>query len=232
MLTNRSLAPSPAERLASSSISLSNSIARHEVQPLLIPQLFASFALLFVYLCIPHNGRGRRWLYQLRWAVFGIIVWRELGIIGWRPYSEAIKMRTLGTGFGFGIGLISFWTIIASATWLIWDDPQVSARRIERKKTLPSTCLPAEKNGTTVPHEHGSRSNEHASPLRRRPDGQLPPEPHLQSKTGDDDDWTYYWQSYPVDSLWTRVEWVADLILNFRGPGWNWEVRRRIWKKL
>ncbi len=33
----------------------------------------------------------------------------------------------------------------------------------------------------------------------------------------------YYWQSYPT-KLPERIPWTLDLLINFRGPGWNWAV--------
>jgi len=38
-----------------------------------------------------------------------------------------------------------------------------------------------------------------------------------------DDGYEYYWQSYP-DNLSERIPWVLDLLMNFRGPGWNWAI--------
>jgi hypothetical protein len=40
---------------------------------------------------------------------------------------------------------------------------------------------------------------------------------------GEEGEYEYYWQSYP-DNLWERVPWVLDLLINFRGPGWNWVI--------
>lgn len=36
-------------------------------------------------------------------------------------------------------------------------------------------------------------------------------------------DWEYYWQPYP-DTFGERFGWVMDLLINFRGPGWNWAI--------
>ena len=33
----------------------------------------------------------------------------------------------------------------------------------------------------------------------------------------------YFWQPYP-DNILERTDWVWDLLANFRGPGWNWEI--------
>lgn len=40
---------------------------------------------------------------------------------------------------------------------------------------------------------------------------------------GDNGQMEYYWQSYP-DNIKERIPWVMDLIMNFRGPGWNWAI--------
>lgn len=39
-----------------------------------------------------------------------------------------------------------------------------------------------------------------------------------------DNNLEYYWQSYPTDSFKERVEWVFDLVVNFRMPGWNFAI--------
>ena len=45
-----------------------------------------------------------------------------------------------------------------------------------------------------------------------------------KSRAGEEDakgqDVEYYWQSYP-ENLGERISWVADLLMNFRFPGWN-----------
>lgn len=37
------------------------------------------------------------------------------------------------------------------------------------------------------------------------------------------DEWEYFWQPYP-DNVWKRIGWVTDLILSFRGQGWNFSI--------
>ena len=36
-------------------------------------------------------------------------------------------------------------------------------------------------------------------------------------------EYEYYWQSYP-DKISERIPWTVDLLMNFRGPGWNWAI--------
>lgn len=38
-----------------------------------------------------------------------------------------------------------------------------------------------------------------------------------------DGEWEYFWQPYP-STLFTRIGWVIDLILSFRGQGWNFSI--------
>ena len=36
-------------------------------------------------------------------------------------------------------------------------------------------------------------------------------------------EYEYYWQSCPT-KLFERIPWTMDLLINFRGPGWNWAI--------
>lgn len=38
-----------------------------------------------------------------------------------------------------------------------------------------------------------------------------------------DEEWEYFWQPYP-ENFFTRIGWVTDLILSFRGQGWNFSI--------
>lgn len=38
-----------------------------------------------------------------------------------------------------------------------------------------------------------------------------------------DDEWEYFWQPYPA-TFFARIGWVTDLILSFRGQGWNFSI--------
>jgi hypothetical protein len=45
----------------------------------------------------------------------------------------------------------------------------------------------------------------------------------LNSSAGEQDEFEYYWESYP-DNLLDRIPWLVDLFLNTRGIGWNWAI--------
>ncbi|KAI1208081.1 uncharacterized protein F4807DRAFT_164701 [Annulohypoxylon truncatum] len=44
-------------------------------------------------------------------------------------------------------------------------------------------------------------------------------------KLAAEQEFEYYWQEYPADaSLWTRIDWVFDIVSTFRMTGWNWAI--------
>ena len=116
----------------------------------------------------------------------------------------------------FGSGLISVWGIVWSMTWLVWTRPQFDAMRVERRrKSWKGT------NGNVV--QNGEYPNLRQRIIANR-DAKLERTDIISSETnGKVEETEYYWQSYP-DNLHDRIDWVLDLIMNFRGPGWNWQI--------
>lgn len=103
--------------------------------------------------------------------------------------------RALLGANGYMVGLIAAWWCIWAATMLIFHDPEIEFQRIERMRT--EKCLA--QNGQTVPNGSPAvaECTQRCEPL--------------------------IWQPYP-DQILHRVNWALGLLLNMRGPEWNWRI--------
>ncbi|KAI9839085.1 MAG: hypothetical protein M1838_004400 [Thelocarpon superellum] len=187
--------------------------------PYLYPQQLLSPLLYLLYLLVPQ--RRFPLARYLRFPLFGYIIVNEITTILW--------CKSPSTAVGYGIGIISVWGLEWSAALLFFNDPQKDFRRVEKITTLPETSTqPASVDEPTALASNGSATGTETA------NGVLSRTKHpirdSKTPTGVNGSTTapvlgprYFWQSYP-DSLGARVDWSLDLISNFRGSGWNWEI--------
>ncbi|KAH8602683.1 hypothetical protein B0O99DRAFT_603956 [Bisporella sp. PMI_857] len=215
-------------------------IAEGSLRPFVLPYHIWGFLIVFVYLCIPHTKNP--WVYAARWPVLAIIIAFEISTI--RTTSS------WNSGAAYVAGLVSAFGVVYSTVWLILYRPQWDARRVERRdKRLNGGHDPAE-NGVLRGYDAALReynkeanldqenaqlrkrlSNGHVANGAAKEVSELPSTAELQENNrpagmllpAEDDDFEYYWQQYP-DNLADRIPWVLDLTVNFRGPGWNWQI--------
>ena len=193
-------------------------VASGDLRPMVQPYYSYWLFILIGYLCIPHVNRP--WLYAARWLVMALITVVNLNIIQ--------TTSTMGIGTGFGVGLVAAWGIVWSATWLIWNAPQFDAQRVEVKdkrawlNSIEGVIDEGDKSSAN------GKASKKVEGLRSRQTQNGHAKSQEQGKTvnanGKIKPLEYYWQPYPIDSFRDRIDWVVDLVLNFRGPGWNWEV--------
>jgi hypothetical protein len=219
-------------------------VADGTLRPIVVPYFLYGFILLSIYLCIPHTKSPL--LYSARWPVLAVIV-----AFQWKVMWEATSMSM---AMGFGCGLFSVWGIAWSFTWLVWNNPQFDAKRVQRGKKN------GVENGTTVGngvHANGSathktsdkaieangasssnagddlrhRSHQNGDTKAEKTEGEhaLNGNAYIHESEASEipsrikGGTNYYWQAYP-DNLRERFPWVCDLLMNFRGPGWNWAI--------
>ncbi|KAM0182587.1 hypothetical protein ACHAPF_000831 [Botrytis cinerea] len=134
----------------------------------------------------------------------------------------------------FVAGLISVYGIVTSLTWLLFMRPQFNAKRIERRKIQENKTITKDNKRKPTAHEEGTKSdirqrirvNGEESKLSygsKTPNGKDIGSLHGQPAANEITGPQYYWQSYPYN-FWERLDWISDLIINFRGPGWNWAI--------
>ena len=196
------------------------SVAAGEIKPLIVPYHFLGEFLLVGYLCIPHVGRP--WLYATRWLVLAAIITFEV--------KKILETSSISLGTGFHLGVGSAWIIIWSMTLLLWTNPQLDARRVERRLggniARDEKGSPKQKNVMAC-NQHSNANDGlkvrlqqkgHTKDTSVRPEGMVKKDGRPLTAT------EYFWQPYPKDSFRDRLSWVLDLVINLRLPGWNWEI--------
>jgi hypothetical protein len=198
-----------------------------------------------LYLCIPHKQRP--WVYGARWLVLAGIVWFQWQSL-WRT-SSASPAIALAAGLTavWGVVWSVVWLVLRRPQW----DAERIERRGGRNRSIDGS--PGDESrgigretidnlrALTENHTEGHRTLSEAQKgtLRKRDfqnghtkdqkaDGHIEANGRAHQVRYSTEDETeggaqYFWQSYP-DKLTDRIHWVMDLIINFRGPGWNWAI--------
>ncbi|KAK4465494.1 hypothetical protein QBC42DRAFT_218689 [Cladorrhinum samala] len=172
-------------------------LAAGEVRPFLIPQsLLGPFIIPWVYLSIPHGGRGGKgspsWIYRARWPV-----------AAWMLYLDWKLLTTTSAAneaVGFAAGLVACWGAIWGSAMVLFCDPQREAVRVKR-----------------VPRRRRKNNDQKEEKEKEMTKRKKIDESH------DPDAYDYVWEPFPQAGSWfDRLGWTAALLLNFRGTGWSW----------
>jgi hypothetical protein len=190
-----------------------------EARPFLYPWAAAGALLVLVSLLIDYRrSRTRR---------IGSYVAFTL-MCGFQAWTIATN-RARNPAAAFGVGLISCFGVMWTASIMIFNDCQRDFRRIERRAMNDggggevvegnghATSSGVALNGSAKDYGRGgdyavrqrlaAKQDEEAStskgPSQRR--GPL------------------FWQPYPSGPMIERLDWVADVFCSFRGVGWNWQ---------
>lgn len=211
--------PSPRDVVATYRRTIEIRVSEGSLRPMVLPYHFYGFILLGTYLCVRHTNRPM--LYKARWIVLVAITWFQLETL-WHTSSTNMAMS-------FVAGLISTYGIITSLTWLVFMRPQFDAKRIERKtiKKHGIATQGNESDGTAYlgSDELGSRQRARANGdvSRKSIESKVSNGKNLGSSRSQPSANEYHWQTYP-DEIWERLGWISDLVINFRGPGWDWAI--------
>lgn len=171
------------------------------VSPFLLKHILGVICLVLIPLLFRPTNTFQSQL--VRYAFHAIVT-------GFSVYA-VLYVRFIGPGNGYGVGLLTTWFLIWSSTILAFNDVQKDFKRIEKGYVQPSSP-PLRKSvqarGTLKPND--TKHDPETSPVAVLGD---------KGKRK-----VYHWQSFP-DSFPHRVDWVLDLVFNFRGPNWNWRAR-------
>jgi len=221
-LTATGPAPSMREAMAAYRAIFDARLAEGSLRPFVFPYHLYGMFLLVIYLLIPHTNN--RIIYEARWVVLAVIC-----ALQWKTLQDSTSM-SMATGFA--TGLISAWGVVWAWTWLVWMNPQRDAKRVQSRKATPKIEHNGTANGSAESHiGNGSAISIQIGDTRKRvqANGHAKEEQsngHAAAKeatSGKEVSVEYYWQSYP-SSFSARFSWVTDLLVNFRGPGWNWAI--------
>ncbi|KAH7418602.1 membrane bound O-acyl transferase family-domain-containing protein [Cadophora sp. MPI-SDFR-AT-0126] len=213
-LTSTSSRPSHRVVTTTYRASFNTLVQEGKLRPLVLPYHLYGCILLFLYLCIPHTQSPA--LYAARWPVLGLIL-----AFQWKTLWEATSM-SMATGYA--AGLVAAWGAVWSVTWLVFYRPQFDAKRVERRTrsgTGPVSGLGKQSNGDARQGNGSATGYTNGSAeLKYRGKEDIETNGKLDKDAGAME---YYWQSYP-DNFLDRFTWTSDLLMNFRGPGWNWAI--------
>lgn len=186
-------------------LDFAHQVAAGRIKPLILPYaVLGSFLLPVLYFTAPHVHRP--WLYAARWPLMAFIFVFNL--------HETFTTSSANFAIGYAVGLMQAWGIVWAATLLIWMRPQFEAERVEKRKRKRTKTTSA-----GVSASASSVARQQSGPF----DDDKAPDEDVATSLGEG--YEYYWQAYPADAPWTtRLGWSVDLVLSFRGTGWNWCV--------
>jgi len=206
--------PLPIPQTPQEALSHFQSHLTHLLYENFIPFIYPLHALpptlLVLYHLLPPSRSPL--IYYVRYPLFIAIVWLSV--------SSMMQCRSAMVTVGYGIGLLNAWCVLWGATLLVWRDFRGEAGRVEVQGEMGGKQLDdladGEGTGMEQSEDRGIRSRIVDSDGKR---------------TGKDDDGEQstttdvkiVYQSLPTDFL-HRLDWVLDLVTNFRGTRWNHQI--------
>lgn len=198
-------------------------IASGEYQPYMFPQAVMGALVVIIYLLIPHHNRP--WLRSCRYLV---VAWAA----GFAAYFICYT-RAKSFSVGYGIGLVNVWGVFWTIALLLCNDAQADFMRIERIERISGT---AGAPSTLTKGKRQEKEEEHSMDSMDSMDPKSTATMTKQQAEQQDSTTTagtagpashhgqFAWQPYPLSPFVERLDWVLDLLANFRGAGWNWRT--------
>ena len=250
-LTSTSAPPSHRVVTATYRAVFSAEVEKGTIRPY-VPLTYHSYGLLllFAYLCVPHTTRP--WLYKARWGVLAVIWWWQWKAM-WEASSMSMAFGYAnGLVAAWGMMWTATWLVWCRPQFDARrvERRRIQTRRMERGEIgdsggaqngilLASNGGISDQAGQLRPNGAATREANGNADLRERTkaNGNAKSEAtehtngHIKSDDSESshevgkesEEWEYYWQSYP-DNFAGRFDWVMDLLVNFRGPGWSWAI--------
>ena len=170
--------------------------------------------LVILYLLLPPTPS--KFVFYFRYPLFAFLTYLQ-----WKALQEA---RTPKVALGYGVGLISAWGLLWGATLVIFGDARSEFKRIEKRVQAGWPSTKAIDDGLTALIPVSSVSGADKQDLRRRTEkGNKGHLPDAQFKSSSEMSAHYVWQTLPP-TLLHRLDWVLDLVSNFRGVGWSHQI--------
>lgn len=185
-------------------------LATEGYEPFVYPYNALSAYLLIAYLLLPPSRSGL--VHYARYAVFAIIVVASVTAIR--------QCRSSMVTVGYGIGLLNAWAILWSASLIIFNDARADFKRIEEHRATSG-------DGSSSEIDRGTSTNvdkANNGALRKRDvNGAVKQSSSEAVQREPTQGITYVWQSL-AQSFHHRLDWVLDLVSNFRGVRWNYQI--------
>lgn len=192
---------------------LDEGLASGEYKPFVWPYRAFGPYLLILYLLLPPTNS--KVVYYARYPLFALIVYLSVDSI--------LNCRSSMVTVGYGIGLLNAWAVLWSATLIIWNDARGEFRRIKGHDGADESLLVDQAEGATT----GAERLMDGALRARRVDGEAmdssgsPREERNRSDSSKRE--IYFWQTLPP-TFRHRLDWVCDLVSNFRGVRWKYQI--------
>ena len=188
-------------------------LASGEYKPFVWPYRALGPYLLILYLLL--SPTKSKVVFYARYPLFAFIIYHAVdGMLVCRSSSVAV---------GYIIGLLNAWAILWSATLIIWNDARRDYKRIE-KHDLADESSPTDQ---TKEMSTGAQKATDGALRARRVDGDSQESSSSLQENGQRPQSSkreiYVWQNLPP-TLYHRLDWVCDLVSNFRGVRWNHQL--------
>ncbi len=186
-------------------------LATGKYQPFVYPYRAFGPYLLILYLLLPPTKS--RLVYCARYPLFALIVCLSVSAIR--------ECRSPMVTVGYGIGLLNTWAILWTASLIIFNDARADFMRIEEHEIESGSSddkkfANGNATGTAKPADEDLRERQIDGSIKR---SQANAEKSSPSKSTT----TYIWQTLPPTFL-HRLDWVLDLVSNFRGVRWTYRT--------
>ena len=182
-------------------------------QPFVWPYRALGPNLLIIYLLLPPTKS--KFVDYARYPLFALIVYLSV--------DSTLNCRSSMATAGYGIGLLNAWAVLWSATLIIFNDARRDFKRIEKHDLANGNGPVDQAKGVTT----GAENRGDGVLSARRADGEVkdpsspPQEGRTKSNSGKRE--SYVWQSLPP-TIQHRLDWVCDLVCNFRGVRWDHQI--------
>lgn len=209
---------------------LDEGIASGEYEPYVWPYRALGPHLLLLYLLLPPTNS--RLVYYARYPLFAVIIYLSIG--------ATLKCRSSMVTVGYGVGLINAWTVLWSATLIIFNDARRDFKRIEEheisdgsqpqhraKKGISATGAAKVAGESTLRARKVEDAKvKGASDSLQKDDDNDDNDDEKRSSTGNQagkEQTRFVWQTLPP-TFRHRLDWVCDLACNFRGVRWSHQL--------
>ncbi|KAL2036941.1 hypothetical protein N7G274_010366 [Stereocaulon virgatum] len=204
---------SPQQVLAQYQQRFDDALATGQNTPFVYPYNAFGPYLLILYLCLPPSKSSI--VYYARYPLFAIIVYLSVTAI--------VQCRSSMVTVGYGIGLLNAWAILWSATLIIFNDARADFKRIEEHESEAEELSGRLPNGDDQDNATGVDLSDGHAVKSRHPDGAVNQPEQMSKESIATKSRHFTWQTLPASFL-HRLDWVLDVVSNFRGVRWNHQI--------
>lgn len=192
---------------------LNEGLVSGEYEPFVWPYRAFGPNLLILYLLLPPTKS--KVVYYARYPLFALIIYLSV--------DTTLKCRSSMVTVGYGIGLLSAWAVLWVASLIIWNDARGEFRRIEEHEGNDAKLPDEQAEGVTTGAEKmtdGNLKSQRVDGGAKESSGSLQ---RHSKRSNSSKVKIYVWQTLPPN-FHHRLDWVCDLVCNFRGVRWNYQI--------